>query len=205
MNSSRLFDVNPLPPIGTGRPVGPIGNPQSVFYTPTMAGAPTQATLPGSAPPILNNPRMPHGYHGQSEVNSEWMFFQQHLQNQQVQQQRMMESHQIQQQKMMDLMNQQYQMQNEKRERELQMYQEQQKQLLKQLEVQHQLQIEKREQEMEIQKQVIESLKMEKINLGKKTKCPKWDQKEKLNFFIDRLKLWDKSESHIVRGAYIVN
>ena len=71
MNSSRLFDVNPLPPIGTGRPVGPIGNPQSVFYTPTMAGAPTQATLPGSAPPILNNPRMPHGYHGQSEVNSE--------------------------------------------------------------------------------------------------------------------------------------
>ena len=114
-----------------------------------------------------------------------WMMFQQQLQQQQVQQERLIK-----------MMNDQYNFQNEKREIEMRAQQEQQRQFLHHLEKQHQIQIQKREEEMQMQKEVIDTLKMEKLSMGKRTKCPIWDKDENIKFFIERLGLWNKSENH---------
>ena len=37
---------------------------------------------------------------------------------------------------------------------------------------------------------------IEKIKTEKKSKCPKWDKKENLKYFLERLKLWNKSVNH---------
>ena len=138
---------------------------------------------------------LPHNIRAGFSQGSDINLLQQQIHNQQMQHQQMIK-----------LMNDQYQQQNEKRDQEMkaqqlqqqqlfQSQQLQQQQLLQYMQQQYQLQIEKREQDLELQKNMIENLKLSK-NQPKKIKCPKWDKPENIEYYLERLKLWDRSVQH---------